>query len=77
MNKIKKSIAVFAALLLMSSNLTANNIKEADCEDQMDIFMAQAINSELYNDSELAWFQNGALAVYCYGYSWDDVINAK
>lgn len=77
MKKIKKSIAVFAALLLMSSSsLTAATI-EADCEDEMDIFMAQAVNSELYNDSELAWFQNGALAVFCYGYSWDDVINAQ
>lgn len=82
---IKKGFAVVAALFLMSMTsstsveMTLDNeieTTEFDCLDQVAIIVAQA-DAAGWTLSELAWLSNAALAVYCYGYSWSDVMNQQ
>ncbi len=48
---------------------------EYDCYDRVEIMVIQADNAG-WTIEELAWLTNAAYAVYCYGYTWEDVYNA-
>lgn len=77
-------LSVLAVTLFMISSLNAvagskvsnsnTKIQAADCLDQVDILVGQA-DAAGWSMSELTWLSNAALAVYCYGYTWDDVYN--
>ena len=58
----------------MTSSSSISLKKEKDCLDQVHIFVTQAENSGYFTDEEIIFLGNGALAVYCYGYSWNDVM---
>lgn len=79
---MKKVLSLFALLLLMSSVLNANVLKEntifpSDIDDEVDCYdqvymvtvMADAAG---YSIQEVEWFSQVALAIYCHGYSIDD-----
>jgi hypothetical protein len=74
---IKKSFALIASLLLLSSSLNANNIEEeeinGDCFDRATIIMHQA-DAAGYSTEEVTWYMNVAYAL-CMGYSLDDIQN--
>lgn len=46
------------------------------CHEKVDIFVIQADNAG-YSLEEIEFFANGALEVFCYGYTWEDVYNAN
>ena len=66
----------FVAIFMMSMSSVNIIEKEKDCMDDVIIFVTQAANSGQFDESELAWWTNGAYAVYCYGYTWEDVFYA-
>ena len=76
MRKIIGVILLSLFMMSMTSNSSKSLEKEMDCLDQVHIFVTQADNSGFFTEEEIQWWANGALAVYCYGYSWDDVFNA-
>ena len=71
----------FVCLFMMSmtpvKSYEINNASEGkDCLDAVAITVAQA-ESAGWSESELYWLTNAANAVYCYGYSWQDVFDAQ
>lgn len=50
---------------------------DIDCEEQVYNTVTQAINSELFSLEEIEWISQAALAIYCYGYTLDEVIGAQ
>lgn len=71
----------FVALFMMSMtsiNTSNSNIieLEKDCMDQVINIVNQAANA---GESEefLNWLTNSANAVFCYGYTWQDIIDAQ
>ncbi|MEZ4855090.1 MAG: hypothetical protein R2812_01285 [Gelidibacter sp.] len=75
---MKKLFSAIAIMLFMGSSLNANVVESSnkensdDCWSQVQTFVLQAERAGKSLE-ELEFLSNGAYAVFCFGYSWDDV----
>lgn len=66
---------ITSEIVNLSDSQILKNLDIPDCHDRIAILVTQADNAG-WSIEELTWLSNGALAVYCYGYTWDDVYAA-
>jgi hypothetical protein len=80
---MKKVLSILLLTLFMSINsvkafTNVNYLTEdADCITRVDTVVAQADATGEYTLAEIEWISNTALAIYCYGYTMEEVIAAS
>lgn len=73
---MKKKMFSLLALIMFTASLMSvaptKELEETDCFDRVELMIIQADRAG-WSATELTWLSNAAEAVYCYGYSWDDI----